>query len=70
MDNSEKKVLVDIDIKATQALKELAELRIKADELKKAQKELDRTTDEGRQQYEALGQQSCELVSKICIFVV
>ncbi len=57
MDNSEKKVLVDVDIKATQALKELAELRIKADELKKAQKELDRTTDEGRQQYEALGQQ-------------
>ena len=55
--NDEKKVLIDVDIKATAALKELAELRIKADELRKAQKELDTTTEEGRTQYEALGQQ-------------
>ena len=55
--SDEKKVLIDVDIKATAALKELAELRIKADELKKAQKELDTTTEEGRTQYEALGQQ-------------
>lgn len=31
--SDEKKVLIDVDIKATAALKELAELRIKADEL-------------------------------------
>ena len=55
--SDEKKVLIDVDIKATTALKELAELRIKADELRKAQKELDTTTEEGRTQYEALGQQ-------------
>ena len=55
--SDEKKVLIDVDIKATEALKELAELRIKADELRKAQKELDTTTEEGRTQYEALGQQ-------------
>lgn len=55
--SDEKKVLIDVDIKATAALKELAELRIKADELKKAQKELDISTEEGRTQYEALGQQ-------------
>ena len=45
--SDEKKVLIDVDIKATAALKELAELRIKADELRKAQKELDTTTEEG-----------------------
>lgn len=55
--SDEKKVLIDVDIKATEALRELAELRIKADELRKAQKELDTTTEEGRTQYEALGQQ-------------
>lgn len=55
--SDEKKVLINVDIKATEALKELAELRIKADELRKAQKELDTTTEEGRTQYEALGQQ-------------
>ena len=51
--SDEKKVLIDVDIKATAALKELAELRIKADELRKAQKELDTTTEEGGTQYEA-----------------
>ena len=45
--SDEKKVLIDVDIKATAALKELAELRIKADELRKSQKELDTTTEEG-----------------------
>ena len=49
--SDEKKVLIDVDIKATAALKELAELRIKADELRKAQKELDTPTEEGRTQY-------------------
>ena len=46
--SDKKKVLIDVDIKATAALKELAELRIKSDELRKAQKELDTTTEEGR----------------------
>lgn len=53
----EKKVLIDVNIKATAALKELAELRIKADELRKAQKELDTTTEEGRTQYDERGQE-------------
>lgn len=39
--SDEKKVLIDVDIKATAALKELAELRIKADDLRKSQKELE-----------------------------
>src|SRR5574344_453276 len=53
----EKKVLLDVEIKATEALKELAQLKIKSDELKVAQKQLDTTTEEGRLKYEALGQQ-------------
>ena len=48
--SDEKKVLIDADIKATAALKELAELR-------KAQKELDTTTEEGRTQYDERGQE-------------
>ena len=55
--SDEKKVLIDVDIKATAALKELAELRIKADELRKAQQELDTTTEEGRAQYDERGQE-------------
>lgn len=57
--SDEKKVLIDVDIKATAALKELAELRIKADELRKAQKELDTTTEEGRTQYDERGHELC-----------
>ena len=53
----EKKVLLDVEIKATEALKEMAQLKIKSDELKVAQKQLDTTTEEGRLKYEALGQQ-------------
>ena len=57
--SDEKKVLIDVDIKATAALKELTELRIKADELRKAQQELDTTTEEGRTQYDARGHELC-----------
>ena len=54
---TEKTVLLNVGIQAKEALKELAELRIKSDELKSAQKQLDKTTTDGRVQYEALGQQ-------------
>ncbi|MDD3405022.1 MAG: hypothetical protein PHH23_01975 [Paludibacteraceae bacterium] len=57
MADETKKVLLDVEIKATEALKELAQLKIKSDELKKAQNQLDTTTEEGRLKYEALGQQ-------------
>jgi hypothetical protein len=56
-ENTEKKALIDVEINAADALKQLAELRLKADELKKAQKELDDSTIEGRQEYERMGQQ-------------
>jgi chromosome segregation ATPase len=56
-ENTEKKVLIDIEIKAKEALKNYAELKIKADELRAAQKELDASTEDGRIQFEGLGQQ-------------
>ena len=55
---TEKTVLLNVGIQAKEALKGSSpELRIKSDELKAAQKQLDKTTTDGRQQYEALGQQ-------------
>lgn len=51
------KVLLDVEIKATEALKELAELKIKTDELRAEQKKLDTSTDEGKQKYAAYGEQ-------------
>ena len=70
-ENTEKKVLIDVEIKATEALKNYAALKIAADDLKKEQaalkkemSEVDTSTDEGaellkqlREEYEALGQQ-------------
>jgi Sec-independent protein translocase protein TatA len=70
-ENFEKKVLIGIEVKAKEALKEYAGLKIKVDELKEAQSELkqqmsevDTSTDEGkqklvnlRQEYEFIGQQ-------------
>lgn len=68
--SDEKKVLIDVDIKATAALKELAELRIKADELRKAQKELDTTTEEGRTQYdERVGRSEMEYLNRIFVTI-
>lgn len=57
MENKEKTVLLNVEIKAKEALKELAQLRLRSDELRAAQKALDRTNAETRPQYEALGQQ-------------
>lgn len=53
----EEKVLIDVEIKATEALKELAELKIKAEQLRAEQKNLDTSTKQGREAYEALGEQ-------------
>ncbi len=70
-DNTEKKVLIDVEIKAKEALKEYANLKIKVDELSVAQevlkikmKGVDDSTDEGKEkiaklrlEYETIGQQ-------------
>jgi chromosome segregation ATPase len=70
-DSTEKKVLIDVEIKAKEALKEYANLKIKVDELRVAQevlkikmKGVDDSTDEGKQklanlrlEYETIGQQ-------------
>ena len=55
--DTEEKILLEVEVKATEALKELGELRQKAADLKKAQKELDTSTTEGRMEYEKLGVQ-------------
>lgn len=54
---SDEKILLDVEIKATEALKELAELKDKAAQLRAEQKELDTTTAAGRERYLALGEQ-------------
>ena len=51
---AEKKVLLDVDIKMTQAIKELGDLRMKMDELRQAQKECDKSTAEGNAEYSRL----------------
>lgn len=51
---AEKKVLLDVDIKMTQAIKDLGELRMKMDELRQAQKECDRSTADGNAEYSRL----------------
>ncbi|MDR0712530.1 MAG: hypothetical protein LBF67_09355 [Prevotellaceae bacterium] len=56
-ENTEKKAVFSVEVKAEDALKELADLRTRADELKAAQKDLDTSTKEGRQEYERYGQQ-------------
>ena len=62
--DTEEKILLEVEVKATEALKELGELRQKAADLKKAQKELDTSTAEGRAQYEQLGVQIKSLNSQ------
>lgn len=59
--NTERKVLLSVDLEAKAAIKNLADLKIKADELKASQKELekqmkavDTTTEEGAKQYKEL----------------
>ncbi|GHT33992.1 hypothetical protein FACS189434_09400 [Bacteroidia bacterium] len=70
-ENFEKKVLVAVEVKAKEALKQYADLKTKVDEfratqenLKKQMKDVDTSTDEGaqrlvnlRQEYEFVGQQ-------------
>ena len=70
-ENVEKKLLLNVEIKAKEALENLAKLRIESDNLrqeqakrKKSMQEIDTTTDEGnkkmqqaRIEYETLGQQ-------------
>jgi hypothetical protein len=51
----EKKVLLKVEIEHSEAIAKLAETRKEIDLLKEKQKELDRTTEEGRKQYEAYG---------------
>lgn len=51
--DEEKKVLINVDVNAP-GLKEIAKLREHVDGLKVAQGELDRTTEEGRLEYERL----------------
>lgn len=50
-------VLMSVDLDGTEALKTLATLRTETAELRKEQKELDRTTAEGAVEYERLGTQ-------------
>lgn len=57
MADETKKVLIDVDIKATQALKELTELRKLSADLRKKQAELDTTTAHGKEMYAELGEQ-------------
>lgn len=56
-DNTEKKVLINVDVQAKEALKAYASLKIEVDKLKASQKELDTSTEEGRLEFEAIGQQ-------------
>jgi len=70
-DNTEKKVLIDVEIKSTEALKNLAQLKIQIDDLKenqdvlkKAMESTNTSTKEGaetyeriRQEYEKVGQE-------------
>ncbi|MEG2491409.1 MAG: hypothetical protein RSA67_02555 [Alistipes sp.] len=44
--NEEKKILLDVEVVAANALKELAHMQLGIDNIKKAQKELDTSTME------------------------
>lgn len=50
-DESTKKVLLNVEIASNEAVKNIAELKSQVDGLKAKQKELDRTTAEGKEQY-------------------
>lgn len=56
-ENIEKKVLIGVNLKAEESLKNLAELKMRIDDLRAAQKKLDKFTEEGRLEFESLGQQ-------------
>ncbi|HHT22955.1 MAG TPA: hypothetical protein GXZ87_06535 [Bacteroidales bacterium] len=51
----EKKILLSVQVKADQALAEMAKTRKEIAELKSLQKQLDTSTEEGRLQYEKYG---------------
>lgn len=57
MPNDNDSVLINVEIKAQQALEELAALQQKVRELRKEQKSLDTSTEEGRKAYAMLGEQ-------------
>jgi len=52
MDSNGKKVLIDVEIGDSESIKKLANLRKYSQDLKAAQKELDTSTEEGRQKFE------------------
>jgi len=57
MADVEKKVLLNVEIKATEALKNLTDIRGRIELLRKEQAGLDKSTESGRMEYERLGQQ-------------
>lgn len=61
MADETKKVLLEVSLEVKEAIKNLTATRSQIQELRKAQKELDVTTDEGKQMYEAYGAQIREL---------
>ena len=63
-ENVEKKVLLSVDLKATEALKSLADLKLRVDKLKESQKELDTSTEEGRVGFARMGQEIKALNSR------
>lgn len=56
-ENTEKKILLNVEIKASEAIKAMTDLKEQVVELRKEQKALDTSTTEGKQRFEVLGQQ-------------
>ena len=56
-DQVTKKTLLNVEINSSEAINNIAELKKQVSDLRTKQKELDTSTDQGRQQYEAYGQQ-------------
>jgi len=56
-DDQTKKVLLNVEINNSDAIKKLAETKTRIAELRAEQKALDTSTDSGRQKFEILGQQ-------------
>lgn len=61
MADETKKVLLEVSVEVKEAIKNLAATKTQIQDLRKAQKELDTTTAEGKQMYEAYGAQIREL---------
>lgn len=61
MADEEKKILIDVEIANQEAIKRIADLKKQISDLKAKQKELDLSTEEGRQQYEIYNQQIAAL---------